>query len=124
VTSHTPTISIPRLRDEFDGRVIAPGDPGYDQARTPFYGGIDRHPAVIVRPTDPAEIARVVALARDSGLELAVRSGGHSPAGHGVNDGGIVLDLGAMKTLDIAASASQAGTRSCGTTAPRHQRTG
>jgi FAD/FMN-containing dehydrogenase len=101
VTSHTPTISIPRLRDEFDGRVIAPGDPDYDQARAPFYGGVDRHPAVIIRPADAAGVARVVALARDSGLDLAVRSGGHSPAWHSVNDGGIVLDLGAMKALDI-----------------------
>jgi FAD/FMN-containing dehydrogenase len=101
VTSHASTISIPRLRDEFDGRVLAPGDPGYDQARAPFYGGVDRHPAVIIRPADAAGVARVVALARDSGLDLAVRSGGHSPAWHSVNDGGIVLDLGAMKALDI-----------------------
>jgi FAD/FMN-containing dehydrogenase len=101
VSSHAPTISIPRLRDEFDGRVIAPGDPDYDQARAPFYGGVDRRPAVIVRPADAAGVARVVALARDSGLDLAVRSGGHSPAWHSVNDGGIVLDLGAMKALDI-----------------------
>jgi FAD/FMN-containing dehydrogenase len=101
VSSHDTTVSVPRLRGEFDGRVLAPGDPGYDQARTPFYGGVDRHPAVIVRPTDAAEVARVVALARDSGLELAVRSGGHSPAWHSVNDGGIVLDLAAMKALDI-----------------------
>jgi FAD/FMN-containing dehydrogenase len=101
VSSHAPTISIPRLRDEFDGRVIAPGDPDYDQARAPFYGGVDRRPAVIIRPADAAGVARVVALARDSGLDLAVRSGGHSPAWHSVNDGGIVLDLGAMKALDI-----------------------
>jgi hypothetical protein len=94
-------LSISRLRAEVDGRVLAPGDPGYDQARQPFYGGVDRHPAVIVRPTDAAGVARVVALARDSGLDLAVRSGGHSPAWHSVNDGGIVLDLGAMKALDI-----------------------
>jgi FAD/FMN-containing dehydrogenase len=94
-------LSIPRLRDEFDGRVLAPGDPDYDQARAPFYGGVDRHPAAIIRPTDAAEVARVVALTRDNGLELAVRSGGHSPAWHSVNNGGIVLDLGAMKTLDI-----------------------
>ncbi|HEX8132009.1 MAG TPA: FAD-binding oxidoreductase [Actinomycetes bacterium] len=101
MSSHAPTISIPRLRDEFDGRVIAPGDPDYDQARAPFYGGVDRRPAVIIRPTNAAGVARVVALARDSGLDLAVRSGGHSPAWHSVNDGGIVLDLGAMKALDI-----------------------
>jgi hypothetical protein len=101
-------LSIPRLRDEFDGRVITPGDPGYDQARMPFYGGIDRHPAAIIRPTDAAEVARIVMLARDSGLELAVRSGGHSPAWHSVNNGGIVLDLGAMKTLDIDVEARTA----------------
>jgi FAD/FMN-containing dehydrogenase len=97
----TSTVSVARLRAVFDGRVVAPGDPGYDQARTVFYGGIDRRPAVIVRPTTPAEVAHVVTLARDSGLELAVRSGGHSPAGHSVSDGGIVLDLGAMNALDI-----------------------
>ena len=108
MSSHAPTISIPRLRDEFDGRVIAPGDPDYDQARVPFYGGVDRHPAVIIRPADAAGVARVVALARDSGLDLAVRSGGHSPAWHSVNDGGIVLDLGAMKALDIDVDARTA----------------
>jgi FAD/FMN-containing dehydrogenase len=95
------TISVPQLRAALDGRVIAPGDPGYDQARTVFYGGFDRRPAVIIRPADATEVARVVALARDSGLELAVRSGGHSVAGHSVTDGGIVLDLAAMRALDI-----------------------
>jgi FAD/FMN-containing dehydrogenase len=95
------TISVPRLRDAFDGRVLAPGDPDYDQARRVFYGSFDRRPAVILRPTDAAEVARVVTMARDSGLELAVRSGGHSVAGHGTSDGGILLDLGAMKTLDV-----------------------
>jgi FAD/FMN-containing dehydrogenase len=94
-------LSIPWLRQEFDGRVVAPGDPGYDRARMPYYGGVDRHPAVIIRPSDAAEVARIVLLARDSGLELAVRNGGHSSAWHSVNDGGIVLDLGAMKALDI-----------------------
>jgi FAD/FMN-containing dehydrogenase len=96
-----PTLSIPRLRAAFDGGVIAPDDPGYDQARRVFYGSIDHRPAVIVRPTDATEVAQVVTLARDSGLELAVRSGGHSLAGHSVSDGGIVLDLAAMKALAI-----------------------
>jgi len=100
-SSDGTAISVPRVRAEFDGRVIAPGDAGYDQARTVFYGGFDRRPAVIIRPADAAEVASVVTLARDSGVELAVRSGGHSTAGHSVSDGGIVLDLGDMKTLDI-----------------------
>ena len=59
---------------------------------------------MIVRPVDAAEVAYVVALARESGLELAVRSGGHSSAGHGVSDGGIVLDLSSMKALDVDAT--------------------
>jgi FAD/FMN-containing dehydrogenase len=101
MSSQSTTVSVPRLRAVFDGRVIAPGDPDYDQARTVFYGGIDRHPAVIIRPTTPDEVARVVALARETGLELAVRSGGHSTAGHSTSEGGIVLDLGAMNALDI-----------------------
>jgi FAD/FMN-containing dehydrogenase len=99
--SHPATISIPQFRSELKGRVIAPDDPGYDQARTVFYGGIDRRPAVIVQVADEADVSRVVSLARQTGLELAVRSGGHSTAGHSVVDGGIVLDLSDMRTLDI-----------------------
>src|SRR5262249_31935839 len=94
-------LSIPRLRREVAGEVIAPGDPGYDAARAVFSPTVDRRPAVIVRPLDAPGVAHVVSLARDSGLELAVRSGGHSPAGHGVSEGGIVLDLVAMKSLAI-----------------------
>jgi FAD/FMN-containing dehydrogenase len=96
-------ISIPQLRAALNGRVIAPDDARYDQARTVFYGGIDRRPAVIVRAADETDVSRVVSLARESGLELAVRSGGHSLAGHSVSDGGIVLDLSGMRALDIDA---------------------
>jgi FAD/FMN-containing dehydrogenase len=101
--SSTTTLSIPQLRAALNGRVIAPGDPGYDQARTVFVGGFDQRPAVIVRVADAADVARVVALARETGLELAVRSGGHSGAGHSTTEGGIVLDLRDMKALDIDA---------------------
>jgi FAD/FMN-containing dehydrogenase len=96
-----PTISIPELRSGLKGRVIAPDDEGYDQARTVFFGGFDRRPAVIVRAAGAADVSHVVSVARDSGMELAVRSGGHSSAGHCTTDGGIVLDLSEMKDLDI-----------------------
>jgi FAD/FMN-containing dehydrogenase len=99
--SSANVLSIPRLRSAFDGRLIAPDDPEYDQARTIFYGGFDRRPAAIVRPRDAGEVAKIVTLARDTGLELAVRSGAHSVAGHSVCEGGIVLDLRDMRALDL-----------------------
>jgi FAD/FMN-containing dehydrogenase len=97
----TTFISIPDLRDDFDGRVTAPEDAGYDQARKLFYGKFDRRPAAIIRPTGPGEVAQVVGLARETGLPLAVRSGGHSLAGHSVAEGGIVLDLSEMTALEL-----------------------
>jgi FAD/FMN-containing dehydrogenase len=97
----TTSISIPDLRDDFDGRVTAPEDVGYDQARKLFYGKFDRRPAAIIRPTGAGEVARVVGLARETGLPLAVRSGGHSLAGHSVAEGGIVLDLSEMTALEL-----------------------
>jgi FAD/FMN-containing dehydrogenase len=112
VTEHVPkgaqvsspsTTSVPvaQLRSSFDGRVTVPGDTGYDQARKVFYGKWDRRPAAVVRPADAGEVARVVTLAAESGTELAVRSGGHSLAGHSVSDGGIVLDLSELTALDV-----------------------
>src|SRR5215211_7717037 len=81
---HSPRngISISGLRGQVKGQVVTPDDPAYDRARTTFYGGFDRRPQLIVQASDAADVARVVGLARDRGLELAVRSGGHSPAGH------------------------------------------
>lgn len=96
-----PMINISNVRTNFNGRVITPEDSEYDQARTIFYGGFDRRPAFIVRPEDAAGVAQVISLARDSGMELAVRSGGHSAAGFSLSEGGIVLDLKEMRALHI-----------------------
>jgi FAD/FMN-containing dehydrogenase len=96
-----PEQVIPQLRASVKGEVISPDNPYYDQARRVFYGKFDRYPAVIVRPKNAADVASVVSLARDTGIELAVRSGGHSVAGHSTSDGGIVLDLAAMRALSI-----------------------
>ena len=102
------TISIEKLRADIRGRVIGPDDPEYDEARTVFYGGIDRRPTVIVRVANDADVVRVIALARETGLELAVRSGGHSIPGHSVSEGGIVLDLADMRAIDIDATSTTA----------------
>jgi FAD/FMN-containing dehydrogenase len=95
------TISVADLRGTVRGRVIGPGDPDYDDARTVFPGGIDRRPAAIAMVADDRDVAAVVSYARDIGAELAVRSGGHSGAGHGVSDGGIVIDLREFRAIDI-----------------------
>ena len=97
----TQQISIPALRAGLDGAVIAPDDAGYDEARRVFFTGFDRRPAAVVRAGAAADVARVVRLARETGTELAVRSGGHSPAGFGTTDGGIVLDLSEMNAVAI-----------------------
>ncbi|MEW6181038.1 MAG: FAD-binding oxidoreductase [Chloroflexota bacterium] len=94
---------ITELRAKFNGRAISPGDVEYDKVRTVFVGGIDRHPAVIVRVINPQEVSQVILFARESGLELAIRSGGHSSVGHSTTEGGIVLDLSLMKDLQIDA---------------------
>jgi FAD/FMN-containing dehydrogenase len=99
-SSSSPGISFSDLRTRLAGRVIEPGDDGYDDARVVFYGAADSRPAVIAKVANATDVALVVRLARDTGLELAIRSGGHSGAGHGTTDGGIVLDLSDMKAIE------------------------
>jgi FAD/FMN-containing dehydrogenase len=96
-------IQISDLRATLNGNVIGPDDRRYDVMRRVFFTGFDRRPAAIVRVGDASEVARVVTLARQTGAELAVRSGGHSLAGHGTSEGGIVLDLSRMDAVDIDA---------------------
>jgi FAD/FMN-containing dehydrogenase len=93
--------SVPALRADLRGSVITPDDEAYDGARALFYGGMDRQPALIARVADAADVARVVSLAREIDAPLAVRSGGHSIAGHSVIDDAIVVDLSSMRVLDI-----------------------
>ncbi len=97
----TATRAIADLAARMPGRVVRPGDGSYDTARAGFYGMFDTRPAAIVRVADAAEVAEVIALARAQRLPLAVRSGGHSNAGHNGVDGGLVVDLGRMKAIEI-----------------------
>lgn len=83
------------------GQVISQQDVEFDQARAIFYCWIDKRPTAIVRATNETDVARVIALARENGVELAVRSGGHSLAGHSMSEGGIVLDLSGMNKIEI-----------------------
>ena len=97
----TTTLDIDALRSQLDGRVIVPNDDDYDAARTVMYGGVDRHPAAVVRAANVDDVRRVILLARATGVELAIRSGGHSAKGDSTTEGGIVLDLRDMSAIDI-----------------------
>ena len=92
---------ISDFKKDFKCEVIAPGDHEYDAARTVFFGGIDKHPALIVRVQDKDDIKKAIQLAQNKNLEIAVRSGGHSYAGYSTTEGGIVIDLRNLRGLDI-----------------------
>jgi FAD/FMN-containing dehydrogenase len=94
-------LSTAQLPRDLKGQVLTPEDHGYDDARTVFAAHIDRRPALIARVQGVDDIARLIAHARETGSELAIRSGGHSPAGHGVCDGGIVIDLSALRSFEL-----------------------
>lgn len=86
---------------EFRGRIIRPGDSGYDEARKVWNGMIDRYPRLIVQPIDAADTALAVNYARETGLVLSIRGGGHNVAGLATNDDGIVIDLSSMKKISV-----------------------
>jgi FAD/FMN-containing dehydrogenase len=85
------------LRD----KMVAPGDEAYETARTVWNAVVDRRPAVIIRCTTETDVQAAVLTAREQGLQIAVRSGGHSMAGFGTIDGGMVIDLSGMKGIEI-----------------------
>jgi FAD/FMN-containing dehydrogenase len=95
------TISTDRLPDALRGFVVAPGDPGYDEARPVWNARIDARPALIARPPDVDAVADALRLGRESGLPIAVRGGGHSVAGHGTVDGGLVIDLAGVDSIAV-----------------------
>jgi FAD/FMN-containing dehydrogenase len=82
-----------------DHIAIRPGDPDYDAARTTIAGTAE--PAVVLRPTDAEEVAAALEYVRAAGLELAIRSGGHSPLGYSNSDGGAVIDLSRMDSVEV-----------------------
>ena len=93
--------SVGELRRSLAGDVLVSGDDGYDAARRCFNALIDRRPAVIARCLGPEDVATAFDFARSHGLEVAVRAGGHNPAGHCVNDGGLVIDLTRLRRVDV-----------------------
>lgn len=93
-----------RLREGFKGQVLETGDPGYDEARQVFNAMIDRRPSAIAQCADVDDVVRAVTLARNEELIVAVRSGGHSVVGMSVCDGGLVIDLSGLKSIEVDAT--------------------
>lgn len=89
------------LREGFEGSVIAEGEDGYEDARSIFNSMIERRPAVIAQCESVADVRAALAHARDSGLEVAIRSGGHSVAGASLTDGGLVIDMRRMNHVEV-----------------------
>jgi FAD/FMN-containing dehydrogenase len=93
--------ALARLRDEIEGTVLEPGDDAYDEARSVWNGMIDRRPAAVVRAASVGDIAPTIRRARELGLPLAIRGGGHNVAGNGTVEAGIVLDLGGLTGVEV-----------------------
>ena len=85
----------------FSGEVIRPGDPTFDEHREVWNAMVDRRPAVIARCTSAADVAAAVRYGRETGLEIAVKCGGHSMIGISVPDGGLMIDLSPMSEVRV-----------------------
>lgn len=89
------------LAKSLRGRVLSPKTPGYDQARSVWNAMIDRRPALIAQTLGAADVVAAVAYARESGLMLSVRGGGHNVSGNAVVDGGVMIDLSPMRWVRV-----------------------
>jgi FAD/FMN-containing dehydrogenase len=92
---------LARLRGRFDGQVLLPDEPGYDQARQVWNAMVDRRPAVVARCASVADVAAAVGFAQAHELEIGVRCGGHSVLGISVPDGGLMVDLTPLRTVRV-----------------------
>src|SRR4051794_27932789 len=89
------------LAEGFSGEVLHPHDADYDIARTLHNGMIDKRPALIARCSGTADVVDAVNAAREAGLEVSVRGGGHNIAGKAVTEGGLMIDLSRMKGIHV-----------------------
>jgi FAD/FMN-containing dehydrogenase len=100
--------ALPTLEESFSGDVIRPSDPHYGAARAVWNAMVDRRPAVIARPRTAEDVATAIFAARDAGVEIAVRCGGHSLRGDSISNGGLTLDLSAMNGVSVDRTTARA----------------
>ena len=94
-------LAVSELRERVRAPIITADDPGYDDARAVWNAMSDKRPLAIVRAEQVADVVGAVNFAREGGLELSVRGGGHSAPGFGTNDDGVVIDLSLMRHVHI-----------------------
>ncbi|PLC51143.1 FAD-linked oxidase [Pollutimonas subterranea] len=99
--TNTQAIATEKLKNGFGGGIFLPGDPSYEDARKVWNATVDKHPALIARCSDTQDITRAINYARDHEVSLAIRGGGHNIAGNAICDDGIVIDLSAMKAVNV-----------------------
>lgn len=97
----TDKVDFETVRDHIRGAVLEPGDDGYEDARTVWNARIDREPAAIIRCAGAADVIAAVDLARETGLECSVKSGGHHVSGSAISDGGLTIDLSPMNGIRV-----------------------
>ena len=100
--------AVEELARSFSGTLLQPADEGFDEARLVWNGIHDRHPALIARCTTPDDVVAAVNFARENGLTVAVRGGGHSAPGYATCDDGIVIDLQPMNKVEVDPDAKTA----------------
>jgi FAD/FMN-containing dehydrogenase len=92
---------VKEFQTRLRGKLLGPGDDGYDDARKVWNGMIDRRPALIARCTGAADVIAAVTFAREQELLVSIRGGGHNVAGNAVCDGGLMIDLAPMKGIRV-----------------------
>jgi len=97
----SPALNIEALKAQFRGELIGPDDARYDEARALYNAMIDKRPVLIARCADGADVMAAVNFGRDAGLLIAIRGGGHNGPGLGSCDGGLVIDLSALKGVRV-----------------------
>src|SRR3989441_10053418 len=95
------TASLEKLRENFRGQLVVPGDAEYDRSRAVWNAVADRYPAIVARCTRVDDVVDAVRFARERDLVIAVRGGGHSVAGFSTCDGGMVIDLSGMRAVAV-----------------------
>ena len=103
-----PKEATGKLRSKVKGRIVLPGDPSYDKVREIWNAMIDRRPAVIVQCAEADDVPHAISFARENGLEISIRGGGHNIAGNALCDNGLMIDFSNMKNVRVDAAKKRA----------------